>query len=319
MLWIIIAVIGYFFNALANILDKYILSAKIPKPSVYAFFVAIFSLFALIAAPFGMRILSFDMIVVSFVSGAFFIYGLVFFYYAVRENDISRVAPLMGALMAIGALVYDFVLRLRLNHWVVAPLNGHYESSIAFACLFVGGFLITFDIPFKTKDIMRGIRNTFIASVFLITSLILLKYVYSAEGFINGFIWSRIGLFLGGLSLCAIPIFRKEILENFHDTQQSKSEKSSAGIWFMLNKIIGSLGNVCVQYAISIGPLVVVQALSGVQYAFVFILAIPLSFRFPIFFQEKLYFNDWVQKIGALALIGIGIYFSAIGGTSLFI
>lgn len=318
MLWIVVAITGYFFNALANILDKYILSAKIPKPSVYAFFVAIFSLFALAAAPFGMHLLSAEMTLLAFVSGAFFIYGLVFFYYAVRENDISRVAPLMGALMAIGALTYDFVIRLQSNHWALAPANGHYENSIAFACLFVGGFLITFDIPFKIKDIVRGIQNTLIASIFLIASLIILKYVYTVEGFINGFTWSRIGLFLGGLSLFMIPVFRREIMDNFHDTKQSKNEKSSVGIWFVTNKIVGSLGNVCVQYAISIGPLVVVQAMSGVQYAFVFLMAVPLSFRFPVFFQEKLYFNDWVQKISALVLIGVGIYFSTLTGTKLF-
>jgi hypothetical protein len=326
MLWITVAIIGYFFNALANILDKYILSAKIPKPSVYAFFVAIFSTFALLAAPFGLRVLSASLLAISFISGAFFVYGLVFFYRAVRENDISRVAPLMGVFMALGALLYTFVLQVMAGDWTTLTFSGHTETLLAFWLLLSGGFLITFDLPLRTRDIFRDVKDTAIASAFLVVSLIMLKYVYSLEGFVNGFVWSRMGLLFGGLSLLFVPTFRQEIRESFYETSRhakgrmkSGRDQASIGLWFLTNKIIGSLGNILVQYAIFLGPLVVVQALSGVQFAFVFLLVIPLSYRLPAFFQEKLYFNDWFQKVIALILIGLGIYVSAMSGVKLFL
>jgi uncharacterized membrane protein len=319
MLWISIAIIGYFFNALANILDKYILSAKIPTPSVYAFFVAVFSLFALLFAPFGLRLLSADMLAISLISGALFIYGLVFFYRAVRENEISRVAPLMGVFMALGALVYAFVLHISADDWDGQFIFGHVQNILAFWLLVSGGFLVVFDLPLRAREILRGIRNTIMASGFLAVSLIMLKHVYTVEGFVNGFVWSRIGLFLGGLSLFFIPKFRQEIAASLRAMSQSKREQRSVGVWFMINKVVGALGNICVQYAIFLGSLVAVQALAGIQFAFVFLLAVPLSVRFPVFFQEKLSINDWLQKIFAFALIGLGVYFAAQSGARLFV
>jgi hypothetical protein len=116
-----------------------------------------------------------------------------------------------------------------------------------------------------------------------------------------------------------VSTFRQEIIASLHEASRSRRESVSIGIWFFSNKIIATLGNLCLQYAIFLGPLVVIQALSGLQFAFVFLLALPLSYRFPVFFQEKLFFNDWVQKIVALTLIALGIYFSAQGGVPLFV
>ncbi|MDD5084107.1 MAG: hypothetical protein PHT88_04260 [Candidatus Moranbacteria bacterium] len=319
MTWITVAIAGYFFNALANILDKYILSTKIPQPSVYAFFVAVFSLFALVDVPFGLRILSPQMIVAAFLAGAFFIYGLIFFYRAVRESEISRVAPLMGAFMALGALTYDFASHINRLDWLHHPFLGRSENILAFWLLLIGGFLVAFDLPFHIRDIFRGIRNTSAASAFMVVSLVMLKQIYFAEGFVNGFVWSRMGLFLGGLSLLLVPTFRKEIIGSLSDMSRSKREQRLTGSWFVANKVIGALGNFLVQYAIFLGPLVAVQAFSGVQFAFVFLVAVPLSIRFPTLFGEKLYFNDWLQKVVALTLIGLGIYFSALSGADLFV
>lgn len=319
MIWIVIAIIGYFLNALANILDKYILSTKISQPSVYAFFVAMFSLFAVLVAPFGLRLLSADMLAISLLSGAFFVYGLVFFYRAVRESEISRVAPLLGVLMALLVLLYAFMLQVATGNLLERVASGYSETILAFWLLLIGGFLIAFDLPLRKQDTYPGIRNVTTASLFMIASLIMLKYVYSLEGFVNGFVWSRLGLFLGGLSLLLVPSFRREIITSLHDMSQSGRKQASVGLWFILNKVVAALGNVCVQYAIFLGSLVAVQALSGLQFAFVFLLAIPLSLRFPSFFQEKLSFNDWLQKALALALIGLGVYFTSLSGTELFV
>jgi hypothetical protein len=327
MLWIILAIAGYFFAATANILDKYILSAKIQQPSVYAFFVAVFSLFGFVFVPFGLRMMSAGMFAMAFVSGALFVYGLVFFYKAVRESEISRTAPLLGTFMALCALIYTFLVPF-IAQFIFVFANTtqpsqfsapHPETILAFWLLLIGGFLVAFDLPLRARDIIPGIRNTVSASILLTASLIILKYLYVSDGFVSGFVWSRLGVFFGGLSLLLIPTFRREIIASLHDTSQSRRAQLSIGMWFFANKIIATLGNLCLQYAIFLGPLVVVQALSGIQFAFVFLLALPLSYRFPVFFQEKLFFNDWVQKIVALTLIALGIYFSAQGGVPLFV
>lgn len=61
-------------------------------------------------------------------------------------------------------------------------------------------------------------------------------------------------------------------------------------------------------YATYRGSVTVVQALNGVQYAFVLLLAIPLSLQYPKIFMEKLSFWDWFQKWVAVLIIGLGMW-----------
>ncbi len=325
MTWITIAIIGYLFAAAANILDKYILSAKIQQPSTYAFFVAVFSLFALVAIPFGARILPFDILVLALISGALSVYGFLFFYRAVRESDISRVAPILGVFMALLVLMYAFSMQFITGDILNRSLHGYASNITAFWLLLIGGFLMAFDLPLRKTDAFPKIHNVALSSILLVSSLVILKHVYHTSGFVSGFVWSRIGLFLGGLSLFIIPVFRREILTSLNGMSESRSEQASVGIWFVTNKVLGALGNVFVQYAIFLGSLVVVEALAGLQYAFVFLMAAALSTRFPNLYQEKLYCpdwlhcSDWVQKIIALILIGLGLYFSSVGGSATFL
>ncbi|MGB4942556.1 MAG: hypothetical protein WBO92_00410, partial [Candidatus Moraniibacteriota bacterium] len=67
-------------------------------------------------------------------------------------------------------------------------------------------------------------------------------------------------------------------------------------------------------YAAFLGPVTFIQALNGVQYAFVLVLAIPLAFRYPKVFEEKLYFWDWFQKGLAVILIALGMWLAVTQG-----
>ena len=55
MTWILVSIISYFFGAVAALLDKVLLSGRIGHPSVYAFFVSLFSLLTLLFIPFGFQ------------------------------------------------------------------------------------------------------------------------------------------------------------------------------------------------------------------------------------------------------------------------
>ena len=225
----------------------------------------------------------------------------------------------MGSLMAIVALLYSMLAQVLLHGFESIRISEYSTSLLSFVLLLAGGLLVTFNLPLQRVDIFRGIRNTFFASIFLISSLIMLKYIYDDEGFISGFIWSRAGLLIGGLSLLLVPKFRHEIILSLHGMRTTTPTVTTMGIWFLVNKTAGSLGNTLVQYALSIGSLVVVQVLSSVQFAFVFLLIAPLSMRFPKLFHEKFTLSNWIQKGLALILIGIGIYFSSISGAKLFV
>ena len=88
------------------------------------------------------------------------------------------------------------------------------------------------------------------------------------------------------------------------------------GFLFGVNKVSGGVAAFLLAYAVSIGPLSLVHALNGTQFAFVFILSLGLSFFFPKIYGEKLAFNDWVQKALALGLIILGIWLLSVTGNT---
>lgn len=307
MIWITIAILGYFLGAVTNILDKFILSARIPKASVYAFFAAMFSLSTFVLAPFGLSFMETRLFLIALLSGAFFTYGLLFFYKAVKVSEVSRVAPLVGSLTAVGTLAAVIA---------VSDARLDYASLMSFWLLVLGGFLMAFDLPFRPRIMFHGIWTIVLASFFLGASLVLLKYVYVDEGFVNGYVWSRFGAFMAGLTLFLVPTWRREIVSTLREPVVSRTERAKTGAWFVVNKVSGALSAFFVNYAVSLGSLTLVHALAGMQYAFVFLLVIVLSHFRPKFVGEHLLLNDWVQKAVALICIGIGLYYASISTTT---
>lgn len=307
MIWIGVALGGYFFNAAAMVLDKYILSARIPKPSAYAFFVALFGLFGLVLWPFGVSVLEWSHVGIAILSGVFFVYGLVAFYGAVKKSEISRIAALMGALTAL-FLFLGFVFEQSLRGGDIALRTSDW---FAFWLLLAGGILIALRLPLAGGWFFTGLTETVLAALLMALSLALAKYLYNEDGFISGFVWTRLGSFVGGMSLLLFPVWRREIEASAHPATGKTSPHRS--FWtlliFLINKGFGTLGGFLVNYAIALAPLAFfVQALSGAQFAFVFVLGLMLSVKYPKLYGEKLNARQSFQKMVAFTLIALGIF-----------
>lgn len=304
--WLLYTLAGYFFNAVTSIFDKFLLSDRIKEPSVYAFFVAILSLFAIVFVPFGVQWVPWQTIVVFVISGMLFLYGLVAFYNAVKRSEISRVAPLVGITIAVIAGVASLAFGPAAN---VSFSPNHFFSLFL---LLGGAFLIAFDLPLKPNDALM--KSTLLAGALMALSLIFLKTGYRNADFINGLVWSRLGFVLGGFSLFLIPEYRAAILASTHAMTVVSKDNFITGALFILNKVFGAVATFLLTYAAYLGPITFIQALNGVQYAFVLVLALPLSLYFPHIFEEKLYFWDWTQKVLAVALIGLGMWLAVHSG-----
>ena len=306
--WIAYTLGGYFFNAVTSIFDKFLLSGRIKEPCVYAFYVAILSLFAIIFVPFGVQWIPWQTIVVFVISGVMFLYGLVAFYNAVKRSEISRVAPLVGISISVIAGVASLAF---------GPAAGISFSPTNFFSLFLllgGAFLIAFDLPLKPNDALM--KSTLLAGALMALSLIFLKTGDRNADFINGLVWSRLGFVLGGFSLFIIPQYRAAILESAHSMTETSKENFITGSLFIMNKVFGAVATFLLTYAAYLGPITFIQALNGVQYAFVLLLALPLSFYYPHIFEEKLFFWDWFQKVVAVLLIALGMWLAVHSGVN---
>ncbi|MBI2439022.1 MAG: hypothetical protein HYV45_00220 [Candidatus Moranbacteria bacterium] len=309
MSWTFVALAGYFFNAVAALFDKYLLADRIKAPAVYAFFVSLFSLFALVFVPFGFQFFSWYNTFILLCSGFLFLYGLVAFYVAVKGNEISRVAPLVGTVVSLTALLVVFFPSALEMHGITSG------QVFSLFLLIAGGLLLSFDLPLRRDERIPGL--VLVAGVLMAFSLLLLKYGYAEANFASGLVWSRLGIFLGGLTLLFVPSYRKHIFADCCHFSKPTRFAIGTGAIFVVNKICAGVGSFLIAYATFLGPVAFVQALSGMQYVFLLVLALPLAARYPFVFDEKLFFWDWFQKIFAITLIATGIWIASMSGIKL--
>ena len=307
MSFAVIAILGYFFLAIAALLDKYILSDEhMLAPATYAFYGGVFSLFTLAFVPFGFGYLGIFPTGILLLSGIFFLYGLLFLYQAIRKGEISRVAPLVGTIIALTVFLAPFVPGV-----FGEPVLDIY-FILALILLIGGGFLISFDFPLKKGEVIPG--EVITAGILFGIHFLLLKYGYGHTDFINGLIWSRIGIFLGALTLLFIPLFRREIFSRSRHMRTKPKHALGTLAVFTTNKACAGLASYLVAYASFLGSVALVQALNGLQYVFLLLLMIPIAFRYPDIFREKLHFWDWFQKVIAIIIIGLGLFLASVGG-----
>lgn len=309
MNWIFISSLAYLFLAFSFILDKLLLKKRIPEPAVYAFYVAMMSSLVVFLIPFGVKWIGLLYFFKAIFSGIVFIWALVYFYRAVKKNEISRVAPLVGTITQISTFLISVIF---LNQ-AISGLN-----LLGLLFLVVGGFLVSFDLPLNYKNITKGLSNSIESGFLLAVAYVLFDHLYSVAeattgkdgSFITGFFWTRIGLVLGGITLLLVRNYRLSIKKTLlvdKKTNGDKNKNSKTIAIFVLNKFFGGSASVLINNAIFLGGTLFVQAMSSVQFVFVLLLATIMAIKYPDIFEEKLYFLDWVQKAGAIAAIGAGI------------
>ncbi|MBI2628107.1 MAG: hypothetical protein HYW71_01560 [Candidatus Niyogibacteria bacterium] len=291
--WIIFAVLAYFGLALSVVFDKLLLEKYIPRPYLYAAYVGLLGFYGWFLAPFGFSFdnLTLSAALFSVLSGLMFIFALIFFYWSVQRDEISRIAGLTGAFSAV--LIWFFVNRLKLESL------GQTEI-LAFSLLILGGVLMSFRrgyFRFSVKTLFLGA----LASLFFAFSLILIKIAYSKTGFLNAYILGRSGEFLAGLLFLTVSSVRRDIFSNL------KSAGKNGVAIFLGNKILAAGSFLLLNYAVLLGKISLIQAMQGLQYVFVLVLALIASFKMPQIFKEEIGFSAILQKGFAVLMIIAGI------------
>jgi drug/metabolite transporter (DMT)-like permease len=301
-MFLLVALSSYFLSAFTIILDKFLLGSKrISSAPVYSFYIGVFGMFVLAFIPFGLAIPSTFQLFLSFLSGALFSFGILALYFAIQKGEASRVSPIVGAMIPIVTYSLSFIFSIeKLNNIQV----------LGIMLLILGGLLISFDLPLKInkRKFVAGFFPSLLSGFLLALSYFGFKFVYEEQNFINGFIWTRFGCFLGVAGYLLIPKWRKQIYLSLKNFRKPERHHYHTGIIFISNKIMGGIASILLNFAIALGSVTLVNSLVSSQYVFILFLAYFAHKKYPFVFEEKLYFWDWVQKIGAIFLIGAGVF-----------
>ena len=291
--WIPIAAVSYFLSGLAAILDKFLISKRIPSAASYSFYVGILGIGVLVLAPWGFAFLSFWLTILALSSGAAFLAALYFFYGALKIDDASRVVPLVGG-------TSPFFILLLSGIFFKQYLAG--TELLALLFFVAGGVLLYLpkiteeDGSFKFKSLLYGVLSAF----FFALTFFLSKWVYGHTEFLTGFIWMRLGSFLAAVLMLALPGLRHDIRST------SRTTTKSSIYFFLINKVIGAGSFVLLNYALFLGPASIIDAMKGLEQVFVFIIAVSFTKFYPEMLEESYTKKDIEGKLAAIASFIIG-------------
>jgi drug/metabolite transporter (DMT)-like permease len=309
MSWILIAIVAYLILAVVNLADKFLLDKILPSTKTYTFLVGVLGLIAFCLAPWFLEWPGIFQLFLNLMIGAVFPVTLLLLYKALKDGDASSVITLIGGSMPIITLILSIL-------FLGESFSGRQWIAIGF--LLIGTIVISW-IPKDKKTLLDTIKEwlkfskkkqrnhgTMIAigaalgfAVFFTGS----KYLYDTQTFLSAFIWIRLGTFLAVLFLLIKKDARKEIFTSI------KSLKGKKGVLFFGNQGIASIGAFLQNYAISLGSVALVSAIQGVQYAFLLIIGGLITVLYPKIVKENISKSVVIQKVMAIVLISIGLYF----------
>lgn len=271
MTWIPIAFVSYLANAATSVIDKFLLKRLIPHPAVFAFFVSLMGGVVVVAAPFVLEDGSGAVLATSFVSGVTFTAALFLFYAALKRSDASRVVPITGSMTPV------FVLILA-NAFLGETLS--LVQAGGFVLVLLGTFLLAGEGSGHLKISTAGIAVA--AALFFAASHVATKYLYLIHPFASGLVWRGLGGVAAALILFFIPVNRRRIIHEIRDPNVE------TGKVFFLGQGLAGVAYLLLNYALALGPVSLVNALAGVQYAFLFLMVLGFSRFAPSIVKESL-------------------------------
>ena len=288
-LWIVLAVLSQLLNAGIVLVDKYVLArgSKIGEPVAYAFYVSILSGVVLVMVPFGVvGIPSAWLLFMSFVGSISFVIAILHLYRALKSGHASDAVPVSGASSALATAFLASVFLAEDLPRAFIP---------AFFLMVIGTFMIG-----RFRLSWKALGSIVFAGIFFGVSAISIKLVFMEGTFFDAFFWSRMTNVVVALMLLLVPENRRLI---FHGYRGASGGMKSL---IVMNKAIGGVASYLFLIAISLGSVSMVQAMSGLQFAFLLVFAYIGSFWFPVF-KHEIHPEQFKHQIFGVICIGAGL------------
>lgn len=318
-MWLAIAVSAYFINAGVYVADKFLLSKKVHSSISYAFFVGVWSIFNIALLPLDWWVPSGRELAIDLLAGGLFLATLVFWYKALHQSEATRVVPVVGALVPIFSFVFSYIF---LDEVMTTA------QMLSVFVLIAGGILISVKQTrfFYLRQLWNRFLNIFgsllgafaadlqptrrllfnstVSALFFAAYYVLIKHIYNTQPFVGAFVWSRLGSFLGALLILLLPAWRTLIFE-----QKKENSRPTSLFFFLSVRFMAAMAFILLNYSIKLAPNVaLVNALQGVQYAFLLVIVFLLSSRYPRYLKEEIGQGVLLQKSIGIALVALAMY-----------
>lgn len=262
----------------------------------YVFWLGAMSVLGIFLAPFGFHVPSLSLAGLAFGTGVLHLISVFFYYVALKRGEASQALAIMGGFSPVATALIGMAL-------LTKSLEA--KMLLGFILLTAGGFVMFVTERFNMRRILPPVLFAS-ASYGLVN--VLQKAVFNHTNFVTGYVIFTLGTFAGALLLLVRHSWRKQILRT------STHIEPRNRFWYFVNRVISGVGSFLVFYAISLANPAIVDAISGVRYALIFLGAYLLTRLKPDLLREN--FTGWVLvgKMVATALIIVGLIQLAMGG-----
>lgn len=290
------ALLAYFFNGIAVLIDKFLLTAKIKQPLVYIFYISLFSFLLVFFLPLT-HVPKFNVFLLASVSTIIWTSGLYFYYKALQVGLVSRVVPVIGVLIPIFLTIEAIFVKS--------------ISQIEFLAILV----LILGLVFLTIFEWRGhltrheLRFEIISGFLFAISYVILRQAFLMDDFLTVLIWSRMIFIPLAIIILLIPLTRKMILISGEGPKFSL--KSKSGLLFMFGQATGGASELLITFSVSLATPALVNSLQGSQYLFLFFASLFLGRKFPEIFREQHTHLKTALKILGILCITAGLYILA--------
>ena len=262
----------------------------------YVFWLGAISVFGLLLIPFGYHSPPTVVIGVAFVAGIIHLVGVFFYYAALKRGEASESLAVMGGFSPVATAAIGYFLLSRQMSWA---------QLLGFTLMTGGGFVMFFSEKMYLKKLLPPML---LASGLLGLVNVLEKVVYNQTNFVSGYVWFTIGTFAGALGLLIRRSWRRQIFS------ESGRDKPRNRFWYFVNRFISGVGSFLVFYAISLAHPAIVDSISGLRYAIIFITAYLLTKLRPDWLREDFGGSQLVTKIAATCLVVAGLVIVGLQG-----
>lgn len=261
--WFLLAIAAQFLSAVTVTIDKFLVSRSVQmgKPLVLTFYIAVLSSFVLVLVPFGVSLPTQFAALAAIGSGIAFVTALYFQFAAFQHTRVSDAAPVIGAVSVLTTLALAYF-------WIDGDVSSAMLVPILFLILGIG-------IISRMHFAVHALRNALIAGLGFGCMFFCAKLVFNELDFMNGFFWTRMASVGVALTLLVHPAARAAIL---HGARRSSGQAKGL---LVVTKVVGSSAGVLTALAVSLGSVSVVNALSGIQFVFLFFFALLFTAYIP--------------------------------------
>jgi len=307
--WLPLAVLAYAMFAVTGVIDKVVVTKKITNPLVMSFWVSFFGIWSAVILVVGLLPLplaqafkfhapSLGALGLITLAGITLQLALLASYTALKWGEATRVVSAIGAATPVFALVFAFAILGE----KLAPL-----SLLAFGLLLVGAVAML---------VRRGIGSLLPfwlalgSAGFSALETVIVKLVYAHNDFISSF--ALLGM--GNVVFCAVLILISSAVRHDLWGHKKKSSKKpakrpsrSGQMLVLFNTVFGGLGVIILNLALKLGPVSLVNAMKGLQYVGIFLIALLLSRTYPKLLKEEMTAQSMKQKVAGILIIGAGL------------